>query len=214
MKDQPADTADTTVTDSLGRRPKSDVTPFEAKLAWEIMDNPTGPKIVEHFAAQGRRLDVQTLYRWKTDEWRRLDATFGDEVADLVLATGLNSTMKQREIDAKLNGLLRIMTDAKMLRTNYRAIMAASIKGALAIARNSDELARKSPQAMGSAIKSASESIPKAIEGMQKMELIDQKFTQQRGVIIEGEATETADDGGPDFSDEIAAYSREAQSLQ
>jgi hypothetical protein len=189
----------------------TDVTPFEAKLAWDTIEEPNCGKVADHFKKQGRLLSREAVYLWKKSNWRVDPKEYQGKIADLLLATGLDTTLSDKVRDAKLNGLLRLMTDANLLQSTYRSAMAASIKASLAIARSSAKLAMEAPQSMGTGIQRSAAAIPLAVAGMQRMELLDQRTTQIKGAI---EASGVPQDEESDTSDplavELAAYKREA----
>jgi hypothetical protein len=48
------------------------VTPEEAKVVWESMDNPSGPKVCKHFKEkEGKNVCPQTILNWQKHGWKK-----------------------------------------------------------------------------------------------------------------------------------------------
>jgi hypothetical protein len=204
-EDQPADTAAPSTADK--------VTPFEAKIAWDLMSDPNPSKLAAYFRDQGRLITEATVRRWQEQNFRfYTEEAFQDRVGDKMAECGLDVDLADDDRDRRLTEFIMVQNDAGLLKSYYRAIMAAGIKASYAVARNANKLAVEQPQSMGSAIQRTSYAINGVTLGMEKAKLLDQRAPAPD---VEPKKEEEAVQVSGLLVDERSAWMREAdKSLQ
>ena len=214
MTDQPDDTADTS---PAKHRNSTTVTPFEAKVVWDTLTKPTDGEVAKHFCDIGRPVSVHTIGDWRNAGWKIDEEGEQRGVSDMGLSIGLREARTPEDLktlNEELDRVIRSSSDRALLRLAVRANLAAGIKSSLAISRYADAHGRESPATMGAGIQRTAAAIPLAVQGMTKMELLEQKQIQAIGAMKSDEPMPTnappiseADDLDP----ELEAFRREAK---
>lgn len=193
------------------KAPPEPVTPFEARVVWETIIDPTAPKVVKHFAMHGRSIGGSTILDWKARGWREREDEFQDNLGDRLFAVGLDKKLDPDLREEEVNQLLRCSNDAHLLRSAIRSTCAATIKAQLEIAREIRTMVKEAPHNIGSAIQRNSAAIPNAVAGMDRLALLD-----QRAAVAANPTAPTKDEATQEnplegmMSAERAAWRREA----